>query len=561
MQKVASEYGRSSGNSEPAPDPTDPDTKSPLDLSVLTRVEEAIGGRLLAYILDCEIEALPALLSGDIRLTERQHAIVSSFSALRKSIPETLDDLSVKLLVRGCLTQSGEDGKSMATSLRGPVAEDEHIPAGQDDIERALILLAVDAYPLLLLSPDPALPAIVNSFGPHIAKLLFRHPQQESFGEAVLQDPVLRDIYASKDEPAGHLITVPRGTDKDEQQLLLLSDMLLRSAWRQLAVEESTLSRFIVAGLEELRTIRAVFAGEKRTITAKLAFTGVLLPPGQKLKISEGVVRAVNELDRRSAPESLKGQLSSTDSSGVSTVINYDGDVLFEYKVRVRHTHTVPPSPALSARQPPGLQRTVVRLRFSLLLAAQRGYRVQLVETWRAVDMPLSPGIAMSWHDPRHGAGLSAIQLTEADMQAWSEWYTRLNAVAASKIEVALTRILRAIAERREPSDVLIDSVIAWESIFGTKEGEPTFRVTMCLAKLLKEDAKAREELKARLGEIYKLRSKVVHGGGVLKVNEHPLCNEALDVAIQAMRILIADRTDILKLADGAERSKVLLLE
>ncbi len=83
----------------------------------------------------------------------------------------------------------------------------------------------------------------------------------------------------------------------------------------------------------------------------------------------------------------------------------------------------------------------------------------------------------------------------------------------------------------------------------------------MCLARLLESDVKARLALRAKLGKIYSLRSKVVHGSGVLKVEEHPLCQEALEVAIRAVRVLIADRTDILKLPDGAERSKVLLLE
>ena len=151
-------------------------------------------------------------------------------------------------------------------------------------------------------------------------------------------------------------------------------------------------------------------------------------------------------------------------------------------------------------------------------------------------------------------------QLTDAEVDAWSEWYDRLKTSHVAKIELALSRILRAVAERREPSDVLIDSVIAWENLFGTKEGEPTFRVTMCLAKLLEQELEARLKLRTRLGKIYALRSKIVHGGGALGRNDHPLCNEALDVAIRAVRTLTTDRADILKLPDGAHRSAALLL-
>ena len=88
------------------------------------------------------------------------------------------------------------------------------------------------------------------------------------------------------------------------------------------------------------------------------------------------------------------------------------------------------------------------------------------------------------------------VQLTEAEVAAWGEWYARLSTAHVTRISLALSRILRALAERREPSDVLIDSVIAWENLFGTSEGEPTFRVSTCLAVLLEDSFDARADLK-----------------------------------------------------------------
>ena len=107
---------------------------------------------------------------------------------------------------------------------------------------------------------------------------------------------------------------------------------------------------------------------------------------------------------------------------------------------------------------------------------------------------------------------------------------------------------------------MLIDAVIAWESLFGTTEGEPTFRVTMCLAALLEDDPPRRVELKSQLGKLYALRSKVVHGSGNLKASKHPRCQEALVVAIRAVRNLLADRNDLLRISDTAVRSATLLL-
>ena len=150
--------------------------------------------------------------------------------------------------------------------------------------------------------------------------------------------------------------------------------------------------------------------------------------------------------------------------------------------------------------------------------------------------------------------------LPEAEVAAWDEWYARLNTAHVARISLAMSRILRALAERREPSDVLIDSVIAWENLFGTSEGEPTFRVSTCLAVLLEDSSEGRADLKRKLTGIYALRSKVVHGSRHLKQSEYPLCQEALEVAIRAIRALTVARTDILELQDGAARSTALLL-
>jgi hypothetical protein len=194
------------------------------------------------------------------------------------------------------------------------------------------------------------------------------------------------------------------------------------------------------------------------------------------------------------------------------------------------------------------------------MLGVEREHRVQVVESWRCFDQPLSQGMSMSHRDPRQSTGLRPVQLTEAEVTTWGEWYQRLNNSHVDRIDLALTRILRAASERRELSDMLIDSVIAWENLFGTQEGEPTLRVPACLAVLLEESFQSRKVLRKRLLDIYRLRSKVVHGNDELKRDEHPMCYEALDIAIRAVRVLVADRTDALALPDGRLRSEALLL-
>ena len=547
------------------PEATQSSGADQVDPSVLIWVEAAIGDRLLSYLLGSDRAALPSLISGETAPTEKQLEVMAIFSSLRKNIPSELDDVTSQEMVRNFVTQITDDGKSIARSIREHVVGSEAIPDGKNAVERAVVALAIDAYPACLLSPDPALPPGIYDLGPPLAAILFRHPQLKAFSQTALGDRVFKDVFSSNDERPGRPAAYQNTGSGDDPQLFMFPDMLLRSAWRELPGDSPSLNSFTAAAIKRLRLIRDVISGKQGTVTALLAFTGVLLPHGRELRINDGVVRAVTEVDRRLVPESLKGQIKTNHPSGAPITVNYDGDVVLEYEfpytVQVRPRQTEPPFTwPVGVRPPLAMEQTVTRLRFSLMLAAERNHRVQFVPTWRTFDEPLAPGIVRSWSDPRYGADFTPTQLTDAEVTAWGEWYNKLNTPDVARIELALSRILRAVAERREPSDVLVDSVIAWENLFGTKEGEPTFRVTMCLAKLLEQGTEARLTLRTRLGKIYALRSKVVHGGGTLSKKEYPLCYEALDVAIQAVRELVAERGDVLRLPDGAKRSAVLLL-
>ena len=211
-------------------------------------------------------------------------------------------------------------------------------------------------------------------------------------------------------------------------------------------------------------------------------------------------------------------------------------------------------------RLPGSIDRSIERLRISLLLAVQREARVQLVPTWRYFHDPFGHGLAASWLDPKNAIGIVPTKVTKEEVASWVEWYKALINPRVDRISLAITRILKAVAERREPADVLIDSVIAWEAIFGTPDGDPTLRVTASLAILLRDDVRGRKELRSRLSKIYRLRSDVVHGNRDLTEADYPLCQEALDIALRAVQVLTSARTDVLDLAKGADRSLHLIL-
>lgn len=143
-----------------------------------------------------------------------------------------------------------------------------------------------------------------------------------------------------------------------------------------------------------------------------------------------------------------------------------------------------------------------------------------------------------------------------ADIEHWA----RILAEHYSpRLEVAARRITAALSQRLDPSDRLIDAVIAWESLFGADQ-EATLRVTGSLSWLLEPDSpNDREMLRLETARIYGLRSRVVHGRQEDPIEVSNASMRATEVAITALAALLERRPDLVPV-ESAERSKRLLL-
>ncbi|GAA2259005.1 hypothetical protein GCM10010430_48810 [Kitasatospora cystarginea] len=520
----------------------------------------------MAYSLAVDEDNLGSLLTGDAALTDPQISLANELVELRKHIAENFAELPTNQVLGFIVSQLGGDGRTVARSWRMRTVGAEVDSPTTDPVDGPLMELALEAYPALLLPRDEELyPGMRWMLPINAVRVLLAHPKAQEFREAVLADSLLGSVFAEESEQPEARRQLFRSTGQGgSPQLSMLASTLISYAWRRLQGGPVNPGRFAAEVLLALQLARAAFTKKPEKTTARVAFAGVLLPPQTQFKVGPALMRAVTDKDREYAPESLRAQLTGTNPSGETTIINYDGDVLLEYRLNYRakvvRSEELPGDWPSDMLPPPELAQMVTRLRFSLMLAVDRDSRAQLVQTWNYIEDPLSAGPNISWNDPRQGTGIMPMLLTQDEVAAWEKWYGRLTDPAA-KLDLALSRILRAIAERREPSDVLIDSVIAWENVFGTQQGEPTFRVTMCIAKLLEENTEARAGLRDTLAKIYGLRSKVVHGNRNLKQEEYPLCFEAMEIAIRMIRTLAADRTDILALPDGARRSEKLLLD
>jgi hypothetical protein len=156
----------------------------------------------------------------------------------------------------------------------------------------------------------------------------------------------------------------------------------------------------------------------------------------------------------------------------------------------------------------------------------------------------------------RHPTVLSTHEVT-----AWNRWIDVVMSADLSHLNLAVTRTLRALTERRDPSDTLIDAVIAWESLFGATS-ESTLRVSASLARLLHPAGEERDQARTRYRDIYVLRSNIVHGNRFRSTPQqiHQSGQEAADASLQAISALLIQRRDLLAL-DSADRSLKIIME
>jgi Apea-like HEPN len=182
-------------------------------------------------------------------------------------------------------------------------------------------------------------------------------------------------------------------------------------------------------------------------------------------------------------------------------------------------------------------------------------------------DFPAA--IAVSWiteWTPMQGSGafkpgpverwVPKVTYSEVELNQLGGWIERVQSADIGRISIAVDRILRAIFEV-EAAESLIDAVIAWENLFGSRI-ETVYKVTASLAVLCEDDPAKRITFRKELDKLYEERSRLVHGdkaGAAFEVR-----NRAIQIGLEAIARLIEKRPDLLEFAKSSKRADRLLL-
>lgn len=542
---------------------------------------EVLGVAFLAYVLNATEVEVVARFSEAKPLGNKQEEALRQMLQLISTTGITLDKSSPlwHLNLDVFASQATGHNTSCANVLRTIAGGEIKTPTSKDRILEILNQLAVESYSLFLIPRDKKTP---DPFQPSLSGVTFMHSLKDELEKAILADKALVKLFGNEnlDKPAIEITGyVHRSSGQGSSvQLVMLPELILRNAWHLalLDAKQPDLKQFSSAIKKTVHILRAAASGKNVTIPVRVALTGIVLPEGkQRIELPWGVLRSITERDESLIPSIFAdGANSTTTSNGETVTIKYSGDIILEtevpYRAFIADWKKVAGN-ALGVKLPENfndyeiIQKRIEAVEIGLLFSTNRdGERPRVVSTWRAEVDPLGfSGHAISWRNPHTLPLLLPARLTKDEAEEWKRWINIIDRKRVPSIEVAVHRLLLAGIERKDPVDVLIDAVIAWENLVGSPSGEPTLRVSSALAWLLGKDSSERAELQSKFSKLYNLRSRIVHGSGVLEVNESiKLPQEAVKIALDALKEIFENRPELLEdCKDSNERSKKLILD
>lgn len=312
--------------------------------------------------------------------------------------------------------------------------------------------------------------------------------------------------------------------------------------------------------------LRTVLAGGEAKVPARIVFTG-LTTGSLKIETPWGPLRPLHEWERSLAPPDLEGVVAGSDEQGRQVTVSYAGEMVLETEVSYELRSMAEPrgDEERNWPRPPAthtLRRRLEGIPLAVMLATDRPVDSWITArlAWHWTGDPFTHGREIGWVDAGSGPSFMPARLTATECRKVSEWASRVEDHWIPQIDIAVRRLLNAANARTDMSDRLIDSVIVWENLFGTRQGESALRVSAAIAWLLGDDPDARRSLQSEIKRIYNDRSAIVHGRQLANDVVIERANAAMGYSLEVLRALFSHRPEVLAMTEDGARSASLIL-
>lgn len=376
----------------------------------------------------------------------------------------------------------------------------------------------------------------------------FNHPGQSAFFRALADGDPLRRVFPSA-EPLSQpppkegvriadviFARMSYGDEAAISAFQLFEGLAANARERASSRGELTVESFVGAGLETLQEMRLLAAAKEVEIPVILELGAVAAEAGFELETALGTIRA----SRRCAePNPFPDHAPA-----------FVGDLLAEVRVPLQMRIVGPARSGWHRGEEAGkwsenLARAMDRMRLALLLSTH-GTATRLL-SW-TICLPIGAPIRS---EPQLQSPFPFTRFSSGVVRGGGSNEISIAAQAVAKhhvaaLDIATRRVLSAHADRVDPADGLIDSMVALESLFGTGQGEVTLRLSITLARLLETDISRRWQRMRDVKTLYGLRSQISHGGQVRPTDLAQGHERAAALALDVLRCLFFDRPELI---------------
>jgi hypothetical protein len=530
-----------------------------VDLNAIRQIVRFLGTPSVAYLLNIPDAHVRAFLEGT---TTFDPTFINALQLLRPSIENARhfvprnNDLSEHgyWFLRA---MQMPDGGHLFTRIRQTFAPSESMQPSDDAVFDALVEIAKEAFPFLLL------PKREGVWAPSMASGFFlpfqsSTPLGRRFTDAVCADADLSLLFPEVRQNVLETISTITCSNGFGQsmQLVGLADNLLHVAFAWMRMRNGSLfSDFTGAMQTLLSKVRALARGETALIPTVVCFHGVALPAGMRRQIKLGELCAISEGLHDLIPPPSRPPMGAAENVLFGFVL------VTEVELSIKISAGVILSAPMTAdfqRFTDAITRKVEIVSLATSLAVERRPPVAVVHKTSLTLNPFSYG-SYSWSASSYQTPSAPTVLTDVEWIAMGTWCDTIAVAKDEPARIAVKRALRAMSGREQAVDSFVDAIIALESLFGDRD-QIALSVAACVSKLVETDLDRRKSLFRETKKLYGRRSAILHGAELpLDVEVRELRDRALVLLLECFRILYRDRPELLNMSAAVRDMQILL--
>lgn len=516
-----------------------------------------MGHRILSHILNIEDEDALKLVNGNFELdSERIRYLDGFISICRRQRLEYFDEdaNAIDHSLFYAFSQMVLNDRHVFNIWREELGGRNFKSTSKDSLIVAATNLALELYPVFLIKITAKEELLIDTFS-HLSRLLYKlDNERKKLCMEVMRDTLISKLFPHKDENGAWGSYISSSGIGGQIHLSTFPSSIINNAFLLLRLRGIITQEKLAESIEDvINMVRQIAKGEIIKVPLLMAFNNVGMIDKNGFDTEFGTIKPFTEEIIEIIDKKIRPSWSSVDNAYLGFILESE----YEYEINFEQESGEIKIPERYQKTYQSIETKKENIFLALTLAIRRDEPIGVRRSWVLHFDPLShsPVLGM-YSEARSLQRYHLVQLEE--QEAIKFWASKIHNTNDEKIRIAIRRILIAINERSNPNDGFLDAMIAWDSLFGSS-GEVAFKISISIAKVLRDSQDERKELQKEIAGYYRLRNDVVHGGGLKGRDITEIKNKCIIITLNLLRELYVENQELLSI-EAAERSRILAL-